>query len=680
MKNRGIKKAAIVLVFGLFLLSFVSADMSFVVQPNPIYNIGDNVNTTIRINSGGTFNSLVSANLNCPGGSFEVYKEFLSFSGSIQKTIIVPLVLPLIGNLSGTCQIEIDSGGNPEVVSNNFVISKSVRVSLSNTNLTFSPGDGITFSATAVKDDGKNANGFYSAIVDNSTFTGTVSNGNFDFDYILSKDMVSGQHEVSINVYEKNSDGDVTNSGSKIYFFVVNQIPNNVEVYLDEKNVNPGSEITGKIILHDQTGKSISGKDAYVAVKDSSGKILEKIVTKTDENFSYSVPEGEAPQTFEISAYSENIINSAQFEIPEYKKINSEIGNSTLILTNVGNVFYNDTLIIQIGDENVSVPVSLGVGESQKYSITAPDGNYQVSVGDVQKTLTLSGNAVDVQKIGDSFNFSAFAWIFLIIVLALGVYFLFKKTRKKKSVAKFSKLTNVKKIKPEVLEEKTNYSSEVIPFPTGKKVELSLSIAGTKQDAVLGCISIKNYPEVSSGEGNVRETLSSIDKIIEGNKGLVYANGSYIFFIIAPSFTRTFKNQHEAVLIAEKIKEILSTHNKKFKKKIDFGLSLNYGSIITKVEKDSVKFMSLGTTMTSAKKLSNYSNGDVMISETFNQKLSEKVNASPVDVSGIKAYNLKGFVDKNRHSTFISGFLARQERDRAKAAEKNSGSEEKTGN
>ena len=80
--------------------------------------------------------------------------------------------------------------------------------------------------------------------------------------------------------------------------------------------------------------------------------------------------------------------------------------------------------------------------------------------------------------------------------------------------------------------------------------------------------------------------------------------------------------------------------------------------------------MSLGTLMTSCKKLSNYSKGELVVSESIKKELGSTMRGKKVEVGSLKAYELEGMVDKDNHSTFIKGFVARQEREKLKEKEK----------
>jgi len=660
------KKILITFILVLFLVSFVSASITFETQPHSVYNLGDKINTIIVFSPNPEFNEVVSINLKCGDNKVQVYKEFLSLTEETKKSITIPLLKPLIGTLFGNCELGVYSGDNLEVSSENFKVSNLIKVETVNLKDSFTPGEEFTIQGSAIKENGENVEGVYSAVLDNNSFNGEVKNGDFNFVFLSPNDFFAGNHKLVLNVTEKNSAGEILNSGEKISFLSVPHVPNSIEIILDKNEVLPGSDLFGKVVLHDQTGESIPDEEVYIAIKNGAGEIIKKIITKTETNFIYSVEKNQIPATFQISFYSKDIISNSEFKVLENREVSSEIINRTLTLTNTGNVFYEGDLILQIGLDNVTIPLTLPVGESEIYIISAPDGDYDVVVGDLKRRISLSGNVVQVEKVSQSnSSFTIFIWAFVLIVLALGVYLVFKKGHRPHFFVRAKNKKNLKKISevPKVVED-----SQV--FDSKKKIELSLSIVGTKQNATVGCISIKNYPEISSGKGNVKETFLEIESLVESNKGFVYQNGSFLFFIFAPAITKTFKNQKAGVLILQKVKKILDEHNKKFKQRIEFGISLNYGTIITKVEPKNIKFMSLGTLMIESKKFSGHSEGEIIVSEKLIHNMEEKVKGELVNVGSLKGYKLETLVDKDSHSTFLKGFIARQERDRAKEQEK----------
>ncbi|MCR4327519.1 MAG: hypothetical protein NUV46_02980 [Nanoarchaeota archaeon] len=662
------RKILMVLVLGVFMVSFLSASVVFDIQPNAVYNMGDKAEISIKIIPEPDFNEVVSVFLVCGSNVNEVYKEFLSITQETSKRITIPFSSSLIGPSYGGCRFDLKTGNSLTVSSQTFEISKSIEISFLDWGGTFDPGASVSVTGSALKENGKSANGVYEIELGNLSFSGDVLNGELNILFTLPENFPAGEHKINTSVFEKDGKGEILNSGYKISFLNVKQIPRSIEIILFEKEVLPGMPIGGKIILHDQTGKSILNEEVYIAIKNSEGKIIEKIISKTEEDFSYETLKNELPSSFYISVYSGEIINHEEFRVLENKEIYSEIVENLLVLTNVGNVFYNDTLVVLIGEKNVSIPLSLGIGQVEKYRLSAPDGDYEVSVNGVKNSVFLSGSAVDVKKVWENYSFSflgVIIWLVAISILSFGAFSIFKKSQNRTVFGRARNPKVISNVNSGVRGEKIQtFSRENVVTPS-KKLELSLSIIGSKQTATIGCLFLKNYENLVSGEGGVKETLSKVSNVMEENKGLIYANNSYIFFILAPQFTKTFKNEKEGVAIAGKIKEMLKDHNKKFKQKIDFGISLNSGEIIIKADKESTKFMSLGTFMVSGKKLASASNGEIFISEPFKKTL-DGVKGESVEVGGLKAYKLDGLVDKSVHSTFIKGFIARQERDKSK--------------
>jgi len=155
--------------------------------------------------------------------------------------------------------------------------------------------------------------------------------------------------------------------------------------------------------------------------------------------------------------------------------------------------------------------------------------------------------------------------------------------------------------------------------------------------------------------------LQKIIGIAEENKAVIYENQENLFFILAPIRTRTFKNEKTAVEIAQKIQKALTEQNKLFKQKIEFGISLNYGAIIAKQDKDVLKFMSMGTLITTAKKIASISKGEIFLSEKINDKLRADVKTEKHQKGKIAVYTIKEMKHREENKKFIRSFLNRIE-------------------
>jgi hypothetical protein len=190
---------------------------------------------------------------------------------------------------------------------------------------------------------------------------------------------------------------------------------------------------------------------------------------------------------------------------------------------------------------------------------------------------------------------------------------------------------------------------------------MSLSVNGDKQDASIVCLKIKNLSSITSGRGSASDIIGKITELAEEKSAAVYENQDYLFFIFAPAKTRTFKNEEAALQLAENIQKMLTEQNKMFNQKIDFGISLDQGSIIAKIENGIFKFMSLGSLMTSAKKIASLSNEEVLLSDKINDLVRVHIRAEKDIREGTPVFVL-GTIKKEDEAAknFINKFMDRQ--------------------
>ena len=346
----------------------------------------------------------------------------------------------------------------------------------------------------------------------------------------------------------------------------------------------------------------------------------------------------------------------------EKKEVKIEIINKTLIITNVGNVPYNDTVSVKIGDTPLNVETNLKIDEVQKYVLTAPNGEYSIEVTTngnnfLEKGVMLTGNSINIKKAGEgAINFirHPIVWIFLIIILGLALLIVLKKGYKRSFFGYI--YPKKKEFKKEIPLTKKSLIN------TSMKAELSLSLKGEKQNSSLICLKVKNIKEIESKKGSAEETLQKIINLAEEHKSVVYKNNDNIFFIFAPVRTKTFANERTAVDVSQKIKEILIHHNRTYNQKIDFGISLNYGAIVAKQESNLFEFMSMGTFITTAKKIANLSSEDVFLSEKIRERVMAEVKTEKKTKDGIDYYIIKEIKDTEKHKQFINSFMERLEK------------------
>lgn len=673
------RKTIIILVAALLVMqlaSLASAQIIFNSQPNKVYNLGGIINIPVTIKTTNDVTGVFTIDLLCGGNEINFYKNGISISAGQEKNIDSSLILThaAIGNLQGNCKIKAYLNSE-YALTNEFKISNLININATFSSLKVNPGDNITVSGEAIREDGSTVNGIInlSIITGNNTgFSqlGTIDNGNFKISLKLPTDMSAGPYLAKLNATERDAGGNITNTGLVNQNININQIPTSLEIVFGNSSIEPGSNVSVKAILHDQTGEKIDSL-VFLTIKDENNKILEQQEVSTDQFLQYHIPYDTPPNTWKVAALSNKLTSESPFTILPNESVDIQVVNDTIIATNKGNIPYNKTAVVKIGNQTMNLNIYLGVDKSQKYVLSAPDGKYNVEISlggnnSISKEVSLTGNAVSVEKSGSGvtgFFSSSLLWVFVIFILGFVAFIVFKKGYQKTFIGY---IRHGKHKKTERMVEIT--SKRLIP---AKNIaELSLSIKGEKQDVSVAALKIKNFKEIQKKNESIDETFKKIAIIADSAKAITYENHDTTFFIFAPAMTRTFKNEKTSLELAMKIKDILAHHNKLFKQKIDFGIALNHGSIVAKKEHNTIKFMSMGTLITASKKIASEAKEEILLSEKIYDRMRSDVKATKHTREGTTVFIVSEIRHNEDHNKFLRGFLNRMEKDKDKKDEK----------
>jgi hypothetical protein len=665
--KRGIKLGAF-LVLLIFFISSVSAEIIFTQSLKPTYNLGDTVFVPITIKTLTGISGVVEMNLVWNGTEINFYKNGINLISGAEKSLDSSLVLirNIIGGSRNTCRVKVVIGSD-YALSDEFKISDSLKINGILRETVFDSGMSIPITGKITRETGENANGFVEASIitndinQNVTQIAPITNGLFAMNISLPSNLKAGNYFLNLNAYEKDSDGLFTNTGNINYNISVRQVPTNLEIIIENKEINPRELLKISAILHDQTGEQIN-VTTFITIKNFENKIIEQEEINAGANMEYPIAYNEPPAEWKVYATSNKLSAEETFLIKQKESVDIQIINKTILVTNNGNVLYNKTLLVKIGDTPMNIKVVLDIDESKKYVLTAPDGEYIVKiVADEEEEITgkmsLTGIAVGIRETSWSSFGIIFCWVLLISILVAGTFFGIRKIRKKSFFTHGS--LNKKKDK-EIPILKNNTIN-----PTGNKAEMSLSIKGDKQDASVICLKIKDLRELRMKRGgSVNDTLQKITEKAEENNAVVYENQEYLFFIFAPIKTRTFKNEKLALNLTEEIQEMMKEHNRMFSQKMIFGISLNYGTIIAKVENGIFNFMSMDSLITLSKKIASLSEEEILLSNKMNDLVRLYTRTEKDVRDGMPVFiltNIKKEDDEAKR--FINKFLNRQDKD-----------------
>lgn len=694
------------LILCLLLVVNVSAGIYFS-QTGDIYNIGDMIEVEVSVDPV-MEGHLLKTDLMCSGNKVI---EFNNFPEDGKVLIKLPLTYYTLKDYSGSCYFSSEYSGEVKN-SRNFEISKKLEVSLDTNSFFVNPGEEIVIKGSAKRLNGAAINGQVevsipllslagsgvqaesenaslensssenlsikeaveqykeqTASVDNGVYYGKVEDGVFSISINLSQNTPAGDYRIDVLVYEEYA-GKRSSEGSASADMKIFQVPTAVDVALNEQNFNPGDLITLKPLLTDQSGTTMSSEISVIITDESKERVFEKIA-KSEETVEFKVPTNLTSGYYEVNVYSRDLSSSKKFYLNEKAIASFELTNDTLRVTNIGNIRYKKDIQIEMNGKPFIKKMDLDLGESQTFKLTG-NGQFDVKISDgeteiTQSGISLTGYAVgvkDVKSSGLALK-TPIVWIFFIVVLGAGVLFLFRNIFKKKSYAfpfadKFRK-KGVVEIKPPEGGAKPNLGAKIPqaskgPVPAQSQAEQVLVLKGHRSRVAVIVIKIKN--KIGKLE---KQSLEKAIESVYKKRGAVYEQGDHIFVVFSPLMTRTLNNEAEAAKAAENIALILNEHNKKFKDKIHFGIGVNSGDVINKIENKKLKFTALGSVILAAKKLAGMSHGKVLVTKQAFEKCSSEVKAEKIKVNGAEAYELRRIVDSDKNQAFIKGFLQRMD-------------------
>lgn len=641
----------------MFFMTLVLGEI-MLSQPSVIYNLGDNLEISATIKPSQYSSGFFEINLICIEASKNIHREYLTLEAGKEKQISTFLSLSksFLGGMSGDCNILAEFSAEQEQ-SQKFKISDKIDLSLNIENMSVKAGDELKIKGNALKENGKLVNGFLELIVENTDIrlTRTVSEGNFEVGFSFPETIKSGNYVLGARVYEK-SQGEETNSGETKVTLNIKSTPEKIEIATSKQNVEPGESLIFRPAIYDQATEQVPGEVSIKIYSPSEELFLQKIL-KSGEDEELIIANDQSPGYWEIKAEALGLEAKRLFYINELEKIKFDIENDTLIITNIGNVHYKKDVQISISDFTEIKNVDLDVGEVKKFRLSAPEGKYNVKVTDgeqelVTEEISLTGRIIGVENVKGSISLSSkypIVWLFLIAVFGLFIIILVQRVAKKKFYA----------LSPEQPEKEKK--SEIITYKDkGKKMpgtaEHSLVLHGNKEKTGIIAVKIKDIDKVRKSSLG---TVNNIVREVIDNKGVVYETSDYLIGIFSPVTTKTFGNELIAVKISRQINEILKEHNRKFKDKIDYGISLNSGELIVRKEGGMVRFTSIGNTISLARKIADLANGEVLLSENLQKRVISQIRTEKEARSGINVYHIKDIINRQKHKEFISDFLSR---------------------
>lgn len=621
-------KRGLLLLALVLLLPLASAEILFS-QPESTYSLGDDFDITMDLSSQVDSSGFFTADLVCSNGQIELFKSPYTLKPGVTKQIVISTTLNnfIVGDLEGSCSIEAEYKDEGSV-SQTFEITNHIDVTINLQGATFNPGEDVSASGQAIKANGDPLEGFVEVTVSEIglKYSDEVKEGKFQFNFTLPNEASSGSYEIKARAYEKDNSEETTNEGESTAIIRVRQVMRAIDIAINSASVTPGEDIVYTLIVYDQSGKRVEA-DVGIEVLTPENDLFFKELARTGESTSLQLEQNATPGSWRIESKIADLEKVITFEVEELRRISSELNDQTLIINNIGNIPYEGLVEISIGDAREIKEVELAVGQSRSYKLVAPDGGYEIKVDDgITKenlgTAFLTGNAISVSEIGSVFkgNILLWVWIIVILILAVVALYLYRKLSSKSILARGKDaLKTIRVGQSKGIEAHTSH------------ISVTSIDQGTKQESAVISLSIKNLDELEKSQHS--QALKSIDSALwkaKESHAKVYSSNGYRLIVLAPALTKDKDNVPRAVVLSQVIERALKQHNKHSKEKIDFGISVHVGELIVESTNGKFKFMSVGNTLSLAKKISQTAHFEVLLSEQLHRRTAGKVKTSKV--------------------------------------------------
>jgi len=665
MKMRWISLLLLVLVFPL-------ASSSIFIDPlKPIYNYGDQISVQTKIIPTVSSSGHYVVDLKC-GTNFSsnIYNSFVEVQGGVEKPVLIAteLLNPLLDNMTSPCFLKAVFGSE-SANSNNFVLSRLVNVNAEIEFESLKPGEVFYVSGTAIKRSGVNLDGFVELFIKSLNLYRSASaiNGKFNLSITLPSNVKSGVHNFSVEVHNTDSNSRKINFGSYSGTFEIGQILKEVKIHSDNENVQPNSDFIFRVDTFDQAGDHID-KDVSLIVNKPKGVPYIKKVIKSGEDQKIFFSLNDTPGYWSIETEVDGILNRKLFYLSEINTLQTSLINNTLIVTNIGNSPYSGPIEITIGSFVEIKNVKLNPGETQRFTLRAPDGDYSISimeVGGENKNLGsafLTGNAIKVTDFKEDVIYTftnPWIWWLGIILLVLIIVLVQIRVRMNKNPVPqpqtyVAPVSTTNELKP----SRADFGSSFTPSDKfGTKMDMSwFNKPKTSTPSVSAGVTPSTVAKVSPAslfgteDHGIRERAVAIALYANSpvfaeatNHSLnvareagarVYVDSDYKIILFSPRLTGKQDNESHAINVARRI-QALFLEGMGAQTGLTFGIGVNDGEIISEVDNNKFHFTSTGNLISYAKRLAFSSNTKLLVSDSIRRKVVSTVKTERTSFQGV---------------------------------------------
>jgi hypothetical protein len=330
-------------------------------------------------------------------------------------------------DFTGSCYFDViatgDSGGNEQKKSEEYTITRELRVDADIDILSQKPGKEVIVSGVIRKINGiRVESGSVALTLDGKVYASGLSDGAFSYEMVLPLDINSGDQKVIIQATDL-----IGNEGVGEVDFRVISIPSDLIISFDKAEYKPKDRVLATVFLNDQSGKNVVGSSTVQLIDPNGDRELTKVVDNGND-FEVFLSELSLPGTWTLKAENKDFEANKKFYVEEVKSKEVKLLENTLIVRNTGNVNYDEPIQVNlIGDdgEEFSVIKKTSLKPNQTLVLDlndeAPGGNYDVEVGGslITGKVVLEGSSLSSLSGGAATGYVALIFVFLFLVIVV---------------------------------------------------------------------------------------------------------------------------------------------------------------------------------------------------------------------------------------------------------------------
>jgi len=212
--------------------------------------------------------------------------------------------------------------------------------------------------------------------VDGYPFNAEVRNGRFSHDFTLQKAIMSGTHEVQVQIVDE-----VGNAGDAGALFTVTPVPTTLTLKVDREMAKPGEDITIAPELLDQGGQPLMLAVNTIVTDPKKVKVLDS-ESVTGKDVAVRLDEYAVPGAYQVLARSEGLSAQAEFRVAIREGLDIAQEGSIITVHNTGNVAFKDAVELTAAETSIRKKLSLAPDEKAVIDLSQelPEGTYAVVV------------------------------------------------------------------------------------------------------------------------------------------------------------------------------------------------------------------------------------------------------------------------------------------------------------